>query len=168
MRIILKLVILIIAMALPTFVCASATIGQLVPELVARDLSGKTIDLSANHGKVVLVHFWATWCPSCRAEMPVLDKFYLEHRNSGLEVIGISLDRSSQRDAVTQAMKDLHFQSALISDVETNGFGRPRVLPVTYIIDRNGILSAQLLPDDDETLTDVTLNKTAGNLLNHQ
>ena len=167
MRIILKLVVLIVAVALPTFVFASATIGQPVPQLAARDLTGKTIDLSAYHGKVVLVHFWATWCPSCRAEMPVLDKFYLDQRNSGLEVIGISLDRSSQRDTVMQAMKDFHFQSALISDVEINGFGRPRVLPVTYVIDRNGILNAQLLPDD-EPLTDAMLNETAGKLLRPQ
>jgi thiol-disulfide isomerase/thioredoxin len=60
------------------------------PELRLKDLNGRTVRLSDYRGKVVLINFWATWCPPCRAEMPDLIKLQREHRKDGLQIIGIT------------------------------------------------------------------------------
>src|SRR4029079_6303779 len=60
------------------------------PQLTLTDLNGRTVRLSDYHGKVVLINFWATWCPPCRAEMPDLVKLQREHGKEGLQIIGIT------------------------------------------------------------------------------
>ena len=77
-------------------------VGQPAPSLVVQELDGQTFDLSAVRGKVVVVSFWATWCPPCRAEMPVLDAFYRRYHGQGLEMIGLSADRPHDRSDVHQ------------------------------------------------------------------
>ncbi|MBS1234910.1 MAG: thiol:disulfide interchange protein, partial [Nitrospirae bacterium] len=69
-------------------------INSRAPDFTIKDLAGKNISLSAFKGKVVLLNFWATWCPPCRAEMPALNKLYREKKNRGLEIIAVSTDRS--------------------------------------------------------------------------
>ena len=77
-----------------------AEIGQPAPALVAAGLDGHPFDLAALRGKVVIVNFWASWCWPCRAEMPLLNRFYLEHRAQGLELIGLSVDDAHDRKEV--------------------------------------------------------------------
>src|SRR5215207_9640131 len=60
------------------------------PALALKDLRGRTVRLSNYKGNVVLLNFWATWCPPCRAEMPDLVKWQREFRSKGLRVIGIT------------------------------------------------------------------------------
>jgi peroxiredoxin len=120
--------------------------GQAVPEFTAPDLTGAPLDLKRWRGKVVVVHFWATWCPSCREEMPALDAFYVHHHAQGMEVIGISLDRPRDRDSVKAYMSGFHFPAVLLSEAETNGFGAPDALPVTYVIDTHGIVKGIFTP----------------------
>jgi cytochrome c biogenesis protein CcmG, thiol:disulfide interchange protein DsbE len=59
-----------------SFACAASDVGQAAPALVVPELNGQLFDLRALRGKVVIVNFWATWCPPCREEMPALDSFY--------------------------------------------------------------------------------------------
>ena len=79
---------------------AGAEVGRPAPSLVASDLNGQTFDLSALRGKVVVVNFWATWCPPCREEMPALNAFYERYHSKGLEMIGLSTDRARDEFAV--------------------------------------------------------------------
>ena len=60
------------------------------PQFALKDVNGRTVRLSAYRGKVVLINFWATWCPPCRAEMPDLVKLQREHAKQGLQIIGIT------------------------------------------------------------------------------
>ena len=76
---------------------AVAEVGQPAPALVVPELNGQSFDLSALRGKVVVINFWATWCPPCRQEMPALSAFYRQYHGQGLEMIGLSADRPHER-----------------------------------------------------------------------
>jgi peroxiredoxin len=126
---------------------AEAEIGQPAPSLVAPELDGTAFDLGTLKGKIVIVHFWATWCPSCREEMGILDAFYRKNHTRGVEVIAPSVDKSRKRDEVRDVMKSVAFPATLLDDATVNDFGKPSAIPVTYIIDGKGILRARLTPD---------------------
>jgi cytochrome c biogenesis protein CcmG/thiol:disulfide interchange protein DsbE len=126
---------------------ASATIGAPAPPLIVQELGGRTFDLSSLRGKVVIVNFWATWCPPCRNEMPILNDFYRRYRERGLAMIGISLDRARDRSDVQKVMQRFDYPAAILDDAQTDGFGTPPSLPVTYVIDRNGTVRAKIMPE---------------------
>jgi cytochrome c biogenesis protein CcmG, thiol:disulfide interchange protein DsbE len=140
---------------------AATVLGEPAPALVATDLSGGAFDLGALRGKVVVVNFWATWCGPCRTEMPVLDTFYRQHHAQGLEIIAVSADRPRDRDDVVNVMKAFSYSATMLKDAKENGFGAPRDLPITYVIDRGGVLRAVLTPDKTEitpkSLDDIVL-----------
>lgn len=126
---------------------ASVTVGNAAPALVVPELDGKAFDLSAMHGKVVIVNFWATWCPPCRKEMPALDAFYRRYHGDGLEMIGVSTDRPHDRSDVTKVMQSLSYPAAIMDDATVNDFGTPDALPMTVIVDSNGVVRAKFTPD---------------------
>ncbi|MGO9994573.1 MAG: TlpA family protein disulfide reductase [Steroidobacteraceae bacterium] len=127
-------------------VAASDEVGQPAPVLRVKQLDGHDLDLAALRGKVVVLNFWATWCPPCRAEMPMLEAFYEKHASEGVTVIGLSADDPHERKAVARAMQGLTYPAALLVDAKPNGFGTPRALPITYIIGPDGVIRARLLP----------------------
>lgn len=126
---------------------AGMEVGQLAPSLVIPELDGQTFDLGAARGKVVVVNFWATWCPPCREEMPALDAFYRRYRDQGLEMIGLSADRPHDRSDVRKVMQSFSYPAAMLDDAKVNDFGTPNVLPMTVVVDRNGVVRTKLTPD---------------------
>jgi thiol-disulfide isomerase/thioredoxin len=140
---------------------AAPTAGQPAPALVADTLDGRTFDLAELRGKVVIVNFWATWCPPCREEMPALDAFYQRYRNKGVELIGMSADSPHDRDEVQKVMHAFAYPAAMVIKARSNGFGTPRMLPLTYVIDTKGVVRAVLRPDKfqitEKSLADIIL-----------
>ena len=140
---------------------ASATVGDAAPALVVPELDGQTFDLGAQRGKVVIVNFWATWCPPCRKEMPALDTFYQRYHSQGLEMIGVSADRPHDRSDVAKVAQSISYPAAMMDDAKINGFDEPSALPVTYIVDARGIVRAKLTPDEnpvtEKSLADLVL-----------
>ena len=155
--------VILVATAL-TRVVAADDVGQPAPALVVRQLDGHDLDLAALRGQVVILNFWATWCPPCRAEMPVLEAFYQKHAAQGVIVIGLSADDPHERKAVRRAMQGFTYPAALLVDARHNGFGNPQVLPVTYIIGADGIIRARLLPTKGN-LTERSLSAAVATLL---
>ena len=66
--------------------------GSTAPDFEGKTSKGKEIKLSDYHGKVVLIDFWASWCPPCREEMPALIKFYRNHKDPKFELIAVNID----------------------------------------------------------------------------
>jgi cytochrome c biogenesis protein CcmG/thiol:disulfide interchange protein DsbE len=126
---------------------ASATVGAAAPPLVVQELGGQTFDLASLRGQVVIMNFWATWCPPCRKEMPLLNDFYRRYHERGLEMIGVSVDRLHDRSDVQKVMRAFSYPAAMLNDAQADGFGTPPALPVTYVIDRNGIVRAKITPE---------------------
>jgi thiol-disulfide isomerase/thioredoxin len=88
-----------------------------------KDLKGKNYKLSDFKGKVILLNFWATWCPPCRYEMPLLDKLYKEYKKMGFEVVAVSLD--SNPNNVTEYLKNNSVSFTILYDKE----GKVGILP---------------------------------------
>jgi cytochrome c biogenesis protein CcmG/thiol:disulfide interchange protein DsbE len=68
------------------------------PNVMLQDADGSTVELAAYKGKVVIVDFWATWCPPCKTSFPALDSLYREYQSRGVEVLAVNLDER-RRDA---------------------------------------------------------------------
>jgi thiol-disulfide isomerase/thioredoxin len=109
------------------------------PALVLKDLRGRNLRLSDYKGKVVLLNFWATWCPPCRAEMPDLIRMQREYRSRGLRVIGITYP-PQEGGEVREFVRKLgvNYPIALGSKETKALFDRTETLPLTLVIDRKG------------------------------
>jgi thiol-disulfide isomerase/thioredoxin len=114
--------------------------GQPAPALELKLLDGNPFELAGAVGKVVLVNYWATWCEPCRAEMPAIDAYYRKHRDEGLFIVAISMDKPSDEGKVRDVMKSFAFPAALVKDVSAKGYGRIWRVPMTFVIDRNGVV----------------------------
>jgi len=114
--------------------------GEPAPAFVGVAVDGAPLDLAALRGHVVVVNLWATWCGPCRAEMPMLDQVYREHRAQGLVLIGLSADRRRDVGAVRKVIATVSYPAAMLSAARVSGFGEPSVLPVTYVIDGSGVV----------------------------
>ncbi|HYB90467.1 MAG TPA: TlpA disulfide reductase family protein [Candidatus Binataceae bacterium] len=140
---------------------AAAHVGEPAPALVVPELDGHPFDLAAQRGKVVIVNFWATWCRPCREEMPALDAFYRRYHGQGLELIGLSADRPHDRSDVGKMMQSFSYPAAMLDDAKVNDFDTPAVLPVTFVVDRDGVVRARLTPDEtpvtEKSLADAVL-----------
>lgn len=135
----LAVLCLSLLLAIPTLSAAAVNVGDVAPDFKLDDLNGKAVSLSAYRGKVVLLNFWGTFCPPCRAEMPSLNRVYLDLKDKGFAVIGLSLDRSEGpvRDLV--AGDGIEFPIAMDMDKEVFYTKYATfALPLTYLIDKRG------------------------------
>jgi peroxiredoxin len=102
------------------------------------DLYGKKVILSDFKGKIVFLNFWATWCPSCREEMPSMQKLYTRFKDKDFAVVAVSMNEPAS--VVKKFFKDynLTFTSLLDSEGETGARFGVRAIPMTFILGRNG------------------------------
>lgn len=148
-----RTVILLVLFIIP-FAPAQAQEAK-APAVALKDLRGRTVRLSDYRGKVVLLNFWATWCPPCRAEMPDLVKWQRDYRQHGLQVIGLTYP-PQQKSEVRQFTRSLKVNYPIvIGSKETKElFFQGETLPVTVIIDRDGkireVIEGILLPQEFE------------------
>ncbi|MGA7179013.1 MAG: TlpA disulfide reductase family protein [Thiobacillaceae bacterium] len=101
---------------------------------------GKLLASESLKGKVVLVNFWATWCPYCLKEMPVIEDFWEQHRAEGFEVLAVSVDDMPEKIAGYMKDKGYRFTAASMDQTVLNTFGSVSTVPTSFIVDRNGII----------------------------
>jgi peroxiredoxin len=115
--------------------------GQQSPALALETLQGDSISLEALRGEVVLVNFWATWCPPCRVEMPGFERVYREKHEEGFTIVGISTDRAGTGTVRTfLEERGITFPVAMASGTVVQDFGGVRTLPTSFLIDRQGVV----------------------------
>jgi peroxiredoxin len=108
------------------------------PDFTLNDTEGRPVNLSGYKGKVVLLDFWATWCPACQSEIPWYVEFGKKYQDKGLVVIGVSMDKDGLK-VVQPYMekKQMDYRVVLGDDSLVPSFGL-KTIPVTMLIDREG------------------------------
>jgi thiol-disulfide isomerase/thioredoxin len=130
-----------------------------IPTMRVERIDGKLIDLSMFRGKVILVSVWATWCPPCARELPLLERLSDVVRSEPLEIVAVSIDASG-RDVVKTFLKRFHIERLpiyldperrLAKNVDAEGTS-PFVLygmPMSYVVDRHGRIAGYLVGEAD-------------------
>ena len=113
------------------------------PDFALKDADGKTVRLSEYRGKVVLLDFWATWCPPCKLEIPWLIDIERKNKNRGFEVLGVSMDDEGW-EVVKPFMKEvgMNYRVVIGNDSTAEMYGNVESLPETFLIDRQGKIAA--------------------------
>ena len=130
------------------FVAAAGSLASLAlaaadkpaPNIVVQNHEGGSVDLASYRGKVVLVDFWASWCPPCKTSFPALDALYREYATKGVEVLAVNLDER-RRDADAFLSAHPHRLTVLFDPKGSSpvAFG-VKGMPSSFILDRNGII----------------------------
>jgi peroxiredoxin len=122
----------------------------LAPDFALTGMDGVSRSLSSYRGKIVMLHFWATWCVPCRQEMPVLQKLREDFEDRDFELLCVNVDHGN-KDVVKAFMHniDLHFHTLLDPDGEVRNAYAVRALPTTYLIGRDGRFSGLIMGERD-------------------
>ncbi len=119
----------------------SGLLGKSAPYFTVVSLDKKTISLESLKGKVVVLNFWATWCPPCRAEIPEFIRFYRDFAKEGVVIIGLGVNETE--DALREFRDSNRINYPIANDKGnkvSSLYGGIRSIPTTLVIDRKGII----------------------------
>jgi thiol-disulfide isomerase/thioredoxin len=125
-------------------------------------VEGKAVDLEKLRGKVVLLDFWATWCPPCRESVPHLVAAYRKYSEKGLEIIGISLDEEKERLVKFTKAKEMTWPQYFDGMGWENRFARRygiEGIPTLWLVDKKGIVRAEVRAENLEKQIEKLLNE---------
>lgn len=109
------------------------------PDFSLHSIDGEPIRSTDLRGKVIVINFWATWCPPCTYEIPHLNKLYRRYAEEGLEIIGFSLDRNGLRTVKNYVREnDIAYPIAMATAELVQDFGEIQGIPTSFLIDRKG------------------------------
>lgn len=115
------------------------------PDFTLKDLNGNDVSLSGYRGKVVLLNFWASWCPPCRSEMPSMETLYKQLQGMDVAILALNLGESKEVAGKFINKEKYTFDVLLDSDNRVGSLYGVRSIPTTYIIDKKGELKGYKL-----------------------
>ena len=116
----------------------------MAPDFTLRDRTGRPISLSGYRGKVVLINFWATWCPPCGVEIPWFQEFARLYEDRGFVVIGVSMDDDGWAPVSSYVNEHrLAYPIVMANDEVRQDYGDVTSLPTTFVIDREGRVASR-------------------------
>ena len=119
-------------------------VGEPIPDIELTDLDGKTVSLSDYYGTIVVLEFWATWCPDCREVLPHLQTLSDTSGDEGFSVVTVSVDTKSETVRTFMNEKGYSF-TVLHGGIQVREMFAIKAVPTLYLIDRTGVLRASLV-----------------------
>ncbi len=115
-------------------------VGSVAPDFTLKSLSGESIRLAEQHGKTVLITFWASWCSPCRIELPHFQKLQQDLGKDKVSILAVSAD--SRLEDVSAFSKELSLTVPMLFDpgLSVNQLYRVRAMPTTFIVDSSGVI----------------------------
>lgn len=136
--------------------------GDLAPDFTLTDQNGDTVKLSDYRGKKVILNFWATWCPPCRAEMPHMQQFHENNESNDVEILAVNLTAQDNGDEAIRSFIDEFGLTFPIPMDETGSAGQTyqiRTVPTTFILNSKGEIAQKIVgPMDEQIMKDQTDN----------
>jgi peroxiredoxin len=123
---------------------------QAAPDFKLKDLSGKDVKLSDLKGKVVLIEFWATWCPPCRTSIPALEKLHADYAGKGLTVLAVSMDEGGLDKVRAFAAEYKITYTVLQGTDDVASKYSVRMIPATFLVDHQGVIQKKYLGEMSE------------------
>jgi thiol-disulfide isomerase/thioredoxin len=129
---------------------ALARRGQPMPAFKVFSIKGQPLSSESLKGSVVLIDFWATWCPPCRESIPHLAELHRKYGKQGLIIVGMNVDEGGERLVKEYAERhSIPYPIVMASDKIISDYA-VRALPVLYIVDKNGLIREQLMGFSDQ------------------
>jgi peroxiredoxin len=129
--------------------------GNPAPDFTLSTLEGEPVKLSDYKGKKVILNFWATWCPPCKAEMPHMQNFYEQNKDNGIEIVAVNLTNlDNGKNAIENFAKDNQLTFSIPLD-EKGTIGmqyQAFTIPTSYIIDSTGVITKKIVGPMDESM----------------
>ena len=121
-------------------------VGQPAPDFTLTDLQGRSYTLSQLRGKVVIVNFWASWCPPCRAEMPSMEQLHRQLSGQGLVMLAINIEKDGRRIVPQFLAANPHSFPVLLDDQEVvqRRYGVNR-FPESFVIRKDGVIDDKII-----------------------
>jgi peroxiredoxin len=135
--------------------------GNVAPDFDLATINGEQTKLSNYRGKKVILNFWASWCPPCKAEMPNIEKFYKENKDQDVIVLAVNLTTAEKnKNDVQQFIKDqgLTFPVLLDEQGKVGNMYQTFTIPTSYIINTKGIVQQKFVgPMSEEIIKKLSL-----------
>ena len=139
---------------------SGARVGEPAPDFQLENLAGQSISISDLQGKPVLLNFWATWCPPCRAEMPYLQQIYEEWSDKGLVLLAIDIGEGPSQIKEFLETNNLSLPVLLDSDKSVAQRYNITGIPATFFIDKDGTIQVKIIGAfPNKTAIEKNLNK---------
>jgi len=117
-------------------------------------LDGTVFRAAEADGQLLVLYWWASWCPFCAQQSPLMDKLWLAHKSRGLRMLGLTIDRKAEDASSYLSKRGYTFPSGLVTPAVARALPKPKGLPVTVVRGRDGrvlaIETGQLFPEDVE------------------
>lgn len=123
--------------------------GDTAPDFSIVTEHGKTVTRSDFGGKLLVLNFWASWCPPCITELPSLNEFAKEYASQGVVVLGVSIDKNEHLYKNFLLQRQVAFDTARDPEADISASYGTFQIPETYLIDRNGKVLEKVISNQD-------------------
>ena len=142
-KLIMVLVVTLVCLLAFGLVCGAApdngvTVGKTMPQFKLNALDGQNVTIAPSD-KVLIINFWATWCPPCQGEMPELNDYYLQNKD---QVVFYAVNLGEAPAKVKNFMDNNHYSIPTLVDTDgaIGNLFQVQIIPTTVVVDRNGVI----------------------------